>query len=262
MAKISLIGAGNLAWHLAKAFETAGHSIQEVYSRSINQAEAICDFLYNAQATNSLNFGESSSELFILAVSDDAITLVSEQLILPHGVILAHTSGAKSIADLQPKSSSTHKAIFYPLMTFTKGVNLDFSAVPICLEAEEKKVAKYLKSIAKSLSKTVVFIDEKQRLALHIAAVFSSNFANHFWALSKEILELEQLDFQLLRPLVQETLNKAFNSEHPAQVQTGPAIRQDIYTLAKHKAYLKDEPHLAKLYKVISEQIDQWHNEE
>lgn len=257
---ISIIGSGNVAWHLAKAFEQRGVAVNEIYSRDIRKAESLADVLYAAKVVSNLDFTRSKSEVFFLCVSDDAIATVAEAIRLPEEAILVHTSGAKPIDELFVATSPYHGGrvncgVFYPLQTFSKDVPVDFSKTPILVESDDSR----LMSLAKKLSNKVVKADSRERLIYHVGAVFSCNFVNHLWALSKEILESEGLSFEMLKPLIQETFKKMLQSEHPAEVQTGPAVRRDRKTMAAHQAFLEDDEDLLKVYTTLSESISDWH---
>src|SRR5690606_18219747 len=97
-----------------------------------------------------------------------------------------------------------------------------------------------LEELAGSLSKRVFQCDSKQRLSLHTAAVFACNFTNHFYAIAADILNKHGLDFDLIRPLILETAQKVMENQ-PKEVQTGPAVRNDIRTMEKHLALLHDD---------------------
>ena len=258
--KISIIGSGNIGWHLGIALENNHHPISEVFSRQISKAKSLSSMLYQAKAKNDLDFSESDAELFILSVSDDAIGEVSEQLILPENAILAHTSGSKSLEDLQKLMLVHHDlpvkcAVFYPLMTFTAGKQIDLKNVPFCIEATDEATEQKLVSIAQELSNTVYLISSDERKVLHVAAVFACNFTNHLLALAKSITDSENLEFDLLKPLITETFKKALAAENPADVQTGPAIRGDKTTINRHLDYLKEDENLLEIYEVLTESI-------
>lgn len=256
---ISFIGAGNVTWHLAQALEKVGYKINEIYARDTEQASQVAANLYHCEIKDTLDFSDSSSELFILAVSDDAIYGVASQLILPEGSILVHTSGTKSLDELVSASDeSTGCGVFYPLMTFTKGKKVDWQDVPFCIESYEPEVEKYLMNIAKKLSKSVQFVTTEERQALHISAVFACNFTNHLLAIAKEITEANQLDFNLLKPLINATFTKALTSKHPASVQTGPAIRHDASTIRMHLELLDEDKHLTKVYQLLTKSIQEF----
>ena len=262
--KISMIGAGNVAWHLSIAFENYHHQVCEVYSRQLPKAKALTSMLYQARATSDLDFSESAAEIFILAVSDDAIEQVCSKLVLPENAILAHTSGTKSLEDLQKLMLTYHDlpircGVFYPIMTFSQQKKVQINEVPFCIEADEEVAKNQLVDLAQSLSKTVYLVSSKERKVLHIAAVFACNFTNHLLALAREITNDEDLEFDLLKPLIKETFQKALTAEHPADVQTGPAIRGDRSTMNNHLIYLRDRNDLFEIYEILSESIQKWH---
>ena len=259
--KVTIIGAGNLAGHLAKSFEAESIDIKEIYARDINKALDLSESLYDCIAVNSLDFSKSPSEIFFICVSDDAIESVVSKMVLPMGAVVVHTSGAQPMAILEMLETENFGGIgvFYPLQTFTKNVRLDFSNVPIFIEANTEHAANVLNLIAKSLSKRVKKVNSHERLVYHVAAVYSCNFTNHLWAITKEILESENLDFEMLKPLIMETTDKMLSASHPADVQTGPAVRNDMKTINAHIDFLRDDEDLLKVYTTLTESISDWH---
>ncbi|AWV97927.1 Rossmann-like and DUF2520 domain-containing protein [Arcticibacterium luteifluviistationis] len=259
---VSIIGAGNLAWHLVNVFEEHDLRVAEVYSRKKKNAESITGYLYDVNIKSDLDFSNSPSKLFILAVSDDAIAEVAKALILPNDSILVHTSGGKAMDVLnfaKYQNPSLTIGVFYPLMTFSKGIKVDFKQVPLCLEAENDVSLALLRKLAMSISDKVDNIDSEQRAILHVAAVFSCNFTNHMWALGKEIADDASLDFEMLKPLITETFKKAMKAEHPANVQTGPAVRDDFSTIEKHRNIIKEDEELLSVYDSLTKSIQDWY---
>lgn len=250
---VSFIGSGNVAWHLAPALDNAGHVVKEVFSRHPQHAEALTDRLYQAEVKATLDFSTSPSRLFIVAVSDDALAEVAREVILPDGSLLVHTSGSQPLDVLQ-FAAAAHIAVFYPLQTFTKTKKVELRTTPILIETLQEETLEILTDVARSISQRVQRIFPEERLALHVAAVFASNFTNHMLAISQHILQHHQLPTDLLAPLVRETFDK-LQSLTPTRAQTGPARRGDLETLDRHMAFLKDDPELAALYKVISQHI-------
>lgn len=258
--KISIIGSGNVGSHLSIAFENHHHQIYEVFSRQKSKASHLASTLYQAATKTDLDFSKSKAELFILAVSDDAMSEVCAKLILPENAILAHTSGGTSLEDLQKLMLIHHDlpvkcAVFYPLMTFTAGKKLDLKDVPFCIEAHDEETEQKLVGIAQELSNVVYLISSEERKALHVAAVFACNFTNHLLALAKGITDSEDLEFDLLKPLIRETFRKALATENPADVQTGPAIRGDESIINRHLDYLKEDENLVEIYEIMTESI-------
>jgi predicted short-subunit dehydrogenase-like oxidoreductase (DUF2520 family) len=251
--KIAILGAGNVAWHLAPALENVGHEVTEVYARDIRQAAKITERLYMAEPTDLLDFSESKAEIFILAVKDSAIPELSDEVILPEGSLLVHTSGAQPLSVLG-YSSASFTGILYPLQSFTKGRKLDFAEVPFLIESEDGSSLKKLRNLSKSLSAQVYEVKSSDRKAIHVAAVFASNFTNHLIRIAEEIMEKQGLDFEMLKPLLVESLSKTLQIG-AKNAQTGPASREDLDTLEEHLQFLRYNDQIAEIYRLISQDI-------
>ena len=248
--RITLIGSGNVATHLAAALKNAGHSIVQVYSRTMQNA-ALLAYHVKAEAIDDLKSINTDTELFIIATKDDAIGPIAEQLSV-YQKIMVHTSGATDLYSLLAFSDNV--GVFYPLQTFSKTKEVDFRNVPLCIEAKDEAIAKTLEQLAQTISNEVYPIDSEKRKVLHLAAVFACNFPNYLYTIAKQIIANQGLDFELLRPLIQETAEKV-QSADPATVQTGPAIRNDEITMAMHRQLLEGEPELQQLYFLLSQGI-------
>ncbi|WP_143959551.1 Rossmann-like and DUF2520 domain-containing protein [Litoribacter populi] len=251
--KIAIIGTGNVAWHLASAFEDAGHEITEIYGRSIEKAEKWTERVYQGEATDSLDFTDSKAEIFVLAVSDSAISEVADEIILPEESILVHTSGSVPL-EILGYSSAAYTGIFYPLQTFTKGKEVDFQQVPILLESDDQQTLLILKKLARSISPLQYVVKSKDRKALHIAAVFASNFTNHMVRIAEEIMHRQGLDFEMLKPLIIESMTKTLEMG-ARRAQTGPALRGDMDTLESHHQFLNYNETIAEIYRLVSQDI-------
>lgn len=258
---ISIIGAGNVSWHLAQAFEKAGHNIIEVYARNRKKAKEIASLLYDSDVTNSLDLRDSDATIFVIAVSDIAVEIVAKEILLPEDSTLLHCSGSVPLEVLEyarKNNPDLEIGVLYPLMTFTKGIKLDISQVPFLIECSNEKL---IQRIAKSLSNKFSEADSLQRLTIHTAAVFACNFTNHLLAIAKELTESEEVEYELLKPLISETIKKSIATEHPADVQTGPAVRNDSNTLLRHREILKDHDELLSVYDELTKSIQFWHGE-
>ena len=259
--EISFIGAGNLAWHLAPALENAGHHINEVYSRQLTHARQLVSNLYDARTHSDLNFADSSSRLFVLAVPDDALEDVCSRLVLPENAILVHTSGSQPLDSLAQwmvvySDVPVSTGVFYPLQTFTKGQPfMEFTDIPLCIEATDKLTEDTLVLLGQELSNTVYLITSEERQTLHVAAVLAGNFTNHLLTLAHDLTTRDGLEFDLLRPLIRETLQKALAADNPADGQTGPARRNDLTTIERHLTHLSHQPDLAEIYQLLTESI-------
>lgn len=250
---IAFVGAGNLAWHLAPALDNAGYPVREVYSRNERNARQLASRLYQANVKKDADFAGSDIDVVIIAVSDDAIGQVVTDLVLPDDVMVVHTSGSTPMRVLEA-TDTEHTGVFYPLQTFSKGVSVNFEDVPILVEGSSPDVERALQTMARALSPTVAAISSERRLALHLAAVFASNFTNHMVTIAFDLMEDHDLDPEWLKPLIAETLNKSLDAG-PVQAQTGPARRGDLGILRRHTEFLKDNPSSREIYALISQHI-------
>lgn len=257
---LSFIGSGNLAWHLAPALDNAGFVVKEVYSPNPQHAEALTERLYQAEVKATLDFSTSTSTIFIIAVRDEAIAQVAREIILPDDAILIHTSGSIPISELQ-YAATPHVGVLYPLQTFNKERKVDFSTVPLFVETLTDEAGGAVMALAKSLSKQVRKITSEERKALHVAAVFASNFTNHMLTLAEQIMKQTSLDYNWLKPLISETIQKSI-AIGPQHAQTGPAKRGDLEILDNHIQFLSEDERMTEIYRIISQHIiDTYHRD-
>lgn len=246
MLKTVIIGSGNVAQHLAKAIDASGQAtLVQLYAR---HPEKLAHLFPEEKITSSLK-DLAEADIYIISVTDDAIAEVSSKLPF-EGKLVAHTSGSVAMEQLDGKN---RRGVFYPLQTFSKSKEVDFSKVPLCLESEIEADYTILETLANALSQTVYSIDSKQRQALHVAAVFVSNFSNHMYALGNAICRENDIPFSILNPLITETADKV-STLSPIQAQTGPAIRHDQKTIEKHLDFLKDD-NPRNIYKILTQSI-------
>lgn len=265
--RVTIIGAGNVAWHLSKAFENAGYGVAEVYSRNLHHAQQLADRLYDARPTDDLNLCDSPARLFLLCVPDDAHGEVLQRLVLPENAVLVHTSGSHSLHDLQAATAihsdvPVRTGVFYPLQTFSRQVPVRMEDVPVCIEAADSVTEAELVQVAQDISRTVYLVSSEERKTLHVAAVFASNFTNHLWVIARDLLDEHRLDFGLLKPLITETVRKALAASHPLDVQTGPAMRGDLDAMQEHLSFLKNRPDLVRMYQTLSQSIGRFREKE
>ena len=246
MTKVVVIGAGNVAQHLIVAFTESNQiELVQVVARNVTKLSHLLD-----SSLLTSRFSEiKKADVYVLAVSDTAIEAVSKQLPFSNQLVV-HTSGSVAMTDLD---SNNRKGVFYPLQTFSKTKAVNFKEIPICLEAENEADYKTLETLAKSCSDVVYSVSSAQRKALHVAAVFVSNFVNHMYAIGNEICQENQLDFALLKPLITETANKV-QLLSPTAAQTGPAKRNDTTTINTHLTFLK-ENNQKEIYKLLTKSI-------
>ena len=243
--QIVLIGSGNVAFHLAKAFTEAQIPISQIFGRNTTELQKISERFSIPSSTETL----ADADLYIISVSDSSIAEVSA-LIKNENVLVAHTSGSVSREAL---SGNYRKSVFYPLQTFSKSKNLDYSKIPFFIDAENENDEEILKNLASKISKNVMLANDEKRKYIHLTAVFACNFVNHLYARAKEISDSQGIPFDYFLPLIDETTQKIHELE-PKLAQTGPAIRNDEKVLKLHESLLTDEEKL-KIYKTLNESI-------
>lgn len=255
IANISLVGAGNVAFHLGHALEAAGTRILEVHARKESSAISLIEFLdSDISYKKDLDFRDSKAELILLCVSDDAIATVAKKLKVSPNTAVVHTSGAIGIETLEAQPSISSCGVLYPLQTFSKDRDVNFSEVPILIEASGFTTRSRLLALANQISHRVRYVSSEDRKRIHLAAVFANNFTNHLLRLSFDQFSKLEVDKALLLPLVMKTVVKAF--EHgPEASQTGPARRGDKKSITTHIDLLSDHPDAQALYTLISDQI-------
>jgi len=246
MIKIVILGAGNLGNHLFRVFTQAkGVQVIQWYNRSL---ENIKQYQEEVAITDQLGRLEEA-DVYLLALSDDAIPITANQLVSLKGVV-AHTAGSIPMDALK---QHTNRGVFYPLQTFSKNRVVDFKSIPICIEANSDQNRETLTKLAEAIGENIHYINSTQRMGLHTAAVYVNNFTNHLYQVGAQICEEQEVPFDLLRPLIAETAVK-IESITPKEAQTGPALRNDKTTLQKHMDQLSN-PVFKNLYLTLTESI-------
>jgi len=246
MISVVIIGSGNVAQHLISAFaKSETVEVIQVFSRNLDTE------IKNFEASKITRDFEQlkKADLYIISVTDTAVNAVSNQIPFENKLVV-HTSGSVAISEI---SSKNRKGVFYPLQTFSKNKEVNFKEIPICIEAENGTDYQLLEKIGKSISEKIFKINSEQRKALHVAAVFSCNFVNHFYAIGNKICDENEIPFEILHPLIIETANK-IKTLSPAEAQTGPAKRNDTQTINAHLNFLQDETQ-KEIYKILTKSI-------
>lgn len=238
-----------MAWHIARAMDMAGHKIAQVYSRDLKDAQDLAH-PYLADALDDIRMLKDDAEVTFICVSDSVIKEVAGHLLQPKNLVV-HTSGAISIDVL--KDVSPYYGVFYPVQTLSAGKPVNFFEVPVCIEGSNNVAEQQLKALADTVSNQVQYLDSEKRRHLHLAAVFANNFTNALYQEAAEILEIQGMNFNLLRPLIKETAEKVQRLS-PREAQTGPARRGDHETIRKHLELLP-EGHRKALYQLLTDII-------
>ncbi len=252
---IVFIGAGNVATHLAQAFEKSDvGNVVQVFSRSIDSAKELAHKLHAAEFVNDPSEIVHDADVYVVSLVDHAVDNVIKE-IPRNNALWLHTSGSLPIEALTGKSDRT--GVFYPLQTFSKQVPVDMTEVPIFIEGCNPGITDEIRHMAEKMSEKVYYADGDLRRRMHVAAVFACNFSNHMFTIADDLLRRDGLTLEVLHPLLRETVRKAIDG-CPADGQTGPAVRGDKAVMEKHQSMLTRE--LADIYSIISKSIYSRHN--
>ncbi|MEO8413487.1 MAG: Rossmann-like and DUF2520 domain-containing protein [Ginsengibacter sp.] len=251
--KVVMVGSGNAAVVLGKLIHKSGHQIVQVVSRHIENAHALA-IQYNADSILLTEPQFATADIYIVALHDAALEHVEKIKGLKNKWVV-HTAGSVSI-DILKNISSTY-GVLYPLQSLSRAAD-HIPEIPFLVDGNTKEIAHKIIQFARSLSDNVIAAGDSERLHYHIAAVFAGNFTNHLFAISEDFCEKEKIEFKNLLPLIKEITSRVDNSS-PRDVQTGPAIREDIFTVNRHLQSLSTHPQLKYLYLKLSESIIKLH---
>ena len=241
---INIIGSGNIASQFVKKFnENTQVKISQWYSRSFKKSKDNNGII----KINTLK-DLKTADINFLMVSDNVINKVSKKI--NNKTFTVHCSGTISMKKL---NNNGEKGVFYPIQTFTKGKDVEFKNMPICIESTNKSDYLKLENLVKLLGSKPVLMDSNKRKNLHLSATIINNFTNHLYANAEDICIENNIPFSIFESLIIETSSKA-NNYSPKNIQTGPAKRNDRITINKHLELLENKS-FKKVYKTVTESI-------
>jgi len=247
---ITIIGSGNVATWFGFKFKQKGFFVSQIFGRNRTTVEALAH-ITGAEAVYETTQLRSDSTLYLFALPDDCYPVILSQI--PFSMPMAvHTAGALSYRIFQ--GHAIRYGVLYPYQSISKNVDFNTLHVPLCVDGKDEYTTNLLWQWAQQLSPTVSKQNENQRFALHLAAVFGSNFTNAMCHIAYRLLAEHQIDDKMIKPLLRQTFAK-LESMLPADAQTGPAMRGDQQTLIRHTEALEDEL-LKRIYLTVSQYIE------
>lgn len=253
--KIAIIGAGNVATHLAQTLACANDVVQ-IYSRNLENATRLASKIQGCEAIDDISKLSSNVDIYIVSVKDDVIKDIAFKMSEAcRNGLWVHTSGSVSMDVF--KDIAGNYGVLYPLQTFSRDVAVNVGEVPFFIEGNNAETLEKIKEVALSVSPVVRCADSDSRKRIHASAVFACNFVNHMWSMADDVLKAGDFSFDLLLPLLKETLAKV-SKVSPFDAQTGPARRGDVETMAGHLALLDEDK--KEIYKLLSRSIMKQYN--
>lgn len=248
--KIVIIGSGNVATHLSLALSLNGNEILQVYSRKEENARLLAERL-NCAFTIHTEEIIPDADAYIFSIKDDALRLMAESINVSGKAIFIHTAGSVPMHIFE--GITTRFGVLYPMQTFSKSRNIEFSTVPCFIEASDAETLSIISSLAKSISNKVQECDSEKRRKMHLAAVFACNLTNHCYRLAERITEAEGIDFGMFLPLIEETASKV-KELSPREAQTGPMVRYDTTVMNRQMQLITDE-RTRQIYQLMADSI-------
>ena len=247
--KVVVVGSGNVAESLAQAIAEAEELVLvQVFARNEERGRRVAELAHSEWSNTSL----ADADLYLISVSDNAISECAKLLHTPKNAVVAHTAGCCPMDTLAPHQ---HRAVFYPFQTFSVGRKVDFTKGYIFVEGATEHALEVVEKVAHALTDKVLPADSARRAVVHLAGVFACNFANAMYANAAEVLAREGLPFDIVAPVIDETAKKVIELQNPTLSQTGPARRGDSETIKRHRKMLADESYKREIYDKISEDI-------
>ena len=248
-ANLVIIGNGRIAQQLIKAFSKEKISTCFIFGRD---EEKLNNLISEFAFLKKISLDEiQDNSICLLCVSDSAISKVAQSI--PNAnCTLIHFSGVESI-DLIIESHK-NAGVFWPIKSFAFEKETSWEDAPVAAEVSSPKSEEDLMYLNSLLRARLFFLDENKRTQLHLAAVTVNNFSNHLFHLAYSWCEKNDLPFESLIPIIQQTAQR-INHQDPAVFQTGPAIRGDEESLSKHYELLQNDSQFLAVYKLLSDSI-------
>lgn len=246
--RVAFIGSGKVATELALIFRFQGIDITGISSRnhlSGNKISALLDCPFVSDPNN------LEADVIIIATNDSSVRELNTTL--NKHCFVVYTAGAVNLADFP----NENWGVFYPLQTFTENRHLTVDEVPILLEANSVELRNKLEALCIMTGLHYDYCSSEERQKYHLAAVYVNNFVNHLFHKAQVQLLQNKLDWNMLKPLMEETVSK-LDDLSAFDAQTGPARRNDQSTIHTHQSLLSKEE--LNIYNVLTNSIQKTYN--
>lgn len=249
--RVVLLGAGNVSTHLADQLKQSYVALVQIWSRTERSARTLAQRSHSPYCTDLADL-QRDADAYILAVPDDAFPDILPFLHLDPDRLLIHTSGSTPLSALAPYTKRA--GVFYPVQAFLPEHPVDFSKLPVCIEADQPSDLESIRDFARLFTCKIYEIDSEKRKVVHLAAIFAGNFTNFLYHVSDELLQKMDLPFDLVRPIIEETALRV-QTHNPSGLQTGPAHRRDMKIISDHLEWLSSMRKYQELYALIAQCI-------
>jgi predicted short-subunit dehydrogenase-like oxidoreductase (DUF2520 family) len=166
-----------------------------------------------------------------------------------------HSSGALVSRELDPlRQAGTTVASAHPLMTFVAGARPSLTGVPFAVEGDAA-ATRVARRIVRQLGGESFALPASRKAAYHAWATMTSPLLLAYLVTLEEAARAAGLSRQDARrtslPIIRQTLAN-YSHLGPAQSFSGPMVRGDAETVAKHLAALQKHPGPREVYVALA----------
>lgn len=259
--KIGIVGTGRVGAAMAICLQQQGYEVGSIYNRTPAKAVWLAEQLMTNIAADLGQLVEQN-DVILLTVSDRAISEVAEKIVEQAGTLSGkyfyHLSGSQaytSLARLSERGASCGS--LHPLQSFPTAESaiekIDGTYFAIDGDAAAQNIGR---KMVNDIGGIFLTIPDGQRALYHAAACMACNYFTALVASTVELFKAmnidEQAALQALKPIVTATLDNICENG-TAQSLTGPIVRGDVITVAKHIEAIQQFSGSAELelYKVM-----------
>lgn len=257
---IAIVGPGNLGTALALSLSSAGYSVSEIVSREGKASRRRAGMLANqvhASATNVRN-PEITADLIWLCVPDRDMASCAGTLAKAtswKNKIAVHSSGtltSDEIAVLRNRGAKIASA--HPLMTFVPGLTPSLAGVSFAVEGDPGAV-RIVRTIVKSLGAQPFPIRKRDKAAYHAWGTFVSPLLTALLATGERVARAAGVSQKAAHrravPIVRQTVEN-YAKQGALRGFSGPIVRGDADTMAKHLRVLRAVPEAREVYRALA----------
>jgi predicted short-subunit dehydrogenase-like oxidoreductase (DUF2520 family) len=253
---VTIIGTGAVGLALIDFFNKQDVLIRSAWSSKAGRIQTDSGE-YLEIRSNLPDRDEQIGALIFISTPDDMISTVANKLALTNidwnQRTVVHCSGNLTSDELSSLAKAgAGVASMHPIQTFKPGDGSDrFRGITMSLEGD-KKVTGDLEKIVELMHANSLHLTKEQKRALHIAAVFASNYMIALIYSAGKYLEKEGLEkgITFLEPLILQTARNIVEKGAAGSL-TGPVARGDIISIRKHLNSLKTNDKMRKMYQIL-----------
>lgn len=243
---LTIVGCGKVGQTLGRAWVGVGWPVMGVTCRTQEHAEEAAAFV-GTNATTDNAAAASLAEIVVIATADSDVEAVTRTMAdagaFRPGQVVLHTSGALTLAALEAAAhAGAAVGSIHPLRSFAApGPDPEALAGTVWGVTATEGARKTAFALVEDTGGHPVEVDDADRALYHAAAAVASNATVGVMAFAMTLLEACGFaDEEAKRALVPLALGTLANVEElgPMDALTGPIVRGDVETIARHLAAL------------------------